>query len=202
MEINTQNIVRFRQDINKDIDDYIEFLQNNTVDNQNNTFSSLIPKVFTHYERMKRMCMISNLTSGSNDEDSDVYESDFDFDSDDKCELFHNRVYNNSIINKQLLGLNDVDDFDNTDDMDDFLSDDEFVPGESYGLDSSNDPVDYIESSDQSLNVCTELNNITDESDTDTDFIIHSKKQIFKLADPNSEIIITNNKINYDDPVI
>ena len=202
-------VVKFKNDINDDIDRCIEIMTHNLIDHIDDPTSveidsgsnkndnvKVISHLISYYNRMLELYKSDNKKSAT-DSDEEVDFDIFDSDSGDTMSLFHNRVYRQdyqSNITKQLMGLDSLDDFDGLDGLDDFDNPDIFNGSDNFDnlADSSVDSSIYYDYYPRSNCYSKEQNNASIPD-----------KNMFKLCELNSEInFTTGDEINYDDPTI
>lgn len=219
--LNIVSLTKFKQELNDMIDKYMDDLQNDRCTQNDNT-SRILRQIIPYYERTK---MIYSCTKEDDDED-DNEELDFgdgddgDDDNEENSEeyenIMQNRVFRNensishdarqeNMIRRKILGLNDLDGV-FEDNITDDNSDGETVlsPGPT---DSSVDPVIYDLALDKN-NVPDNKEPVADASSESNDeaedipnkFIERNIKHKYKENILESDIIVDDSDINYDEP--
>jgi len=209
-------VVKFKNDINDDIDRCIEIMTHNLI-NHNDDLTSVeidsgsnkndnvkvISHLISYYNRMLELYKSDNKKSNM-DSDEEVDSDIFDSDSSDTTSLFHNRVYHQDYqanITKQLMGL-DVDALDTFDAFDNFDNSDNFDNFDNLA-DSSVDSSIYYDHYSYYSRSNSYSKEQTNASIQTPDMIAIPDKNMFKLCELNSEIkFTTEDEINYDDPTI
>ena len=217
--ISIVNLIKFKQEINENIDVCIKNLEQDTF--TDNHIKRLMTQIMTYYDRMKHVYCCRRESDDEkevddNNEDEFMLDDDEndinDNDDSDYTNLMAGRIYGNESskeneMRRKLLGIDfslqdtlDENDDNNDNDVLDGMSFDFGSNKISTPIDSSVDPQLY----DNEIPI-TQNDNSDDVEEHDNDepgnFIIRNEKQSFK-AETDQEIIIDNDDINYDDPVV
>jgi hypothetical protein len=175
-KLTVQDIVGFKTDIIADIDKCIESMMNVTSNLDADENVKIIQRTRNYY--YQTINLYKKEPSSDSDQEfiaSDEANSDLFTSSDSDGEkLFRNRFYtnNNGAINRQLFGLDDAEEVLNSLD----------------NMDSSTDPRNYDDL--PNFDLSQKENNLEDLL----------PKNIFALCDLDSDIMISTDLINYDDP--
>ena len=188
-------LISFKEDINKTINEYLEILQINGSDN-NNT-GKILSQVKSYYGRMKLIYENQygssddeTCTSFASDETSDNYDNDEDYGKlmENRVYANHNNIRDNLVserendLRRKILGLNYL-----------------ISGNEGYTLgfneqedidDTSVDPIDYSDKNDP-----------VTFSDEDGDPVSNNTKiSLIPFPESEIEIIVSETGIDYDDP--
>ncbi|XWV26639.1 hypothetical protein QJ857_gp0422 [Tupanvirus soda lake] len=196
------DIIRFKQEINKTIDDYLNIVNTNAPDD--NHLEKVIKQMMTYFDRM-RSVYSSQQENDDDDDDNDEFISEDN--DDDYTNIMEGRIYSNTNnfrdpelalmenqLQRKLLGLN----YD--------LSYRDFSSLDHMGTieDNSVDPTFY----DNTNEINTTEDDTNDSNDDDDeepgDCIVNNTKKTVKIfvSEPDIELVDENIVVDYNDPSI
>ncbi|XWV25663.1 putative ORFan [Tupanvirus deep ocean] len=196
MALNIADIIRFKQQINETIDEYLNIVNTNASDN--NHLEKVIKQMISYFDRMKS---VYSSQQEDDDEDDEFISEDND---DDYTNIMEGRIYSNmnnirdpelslmeNQLQRKLLGLNSD------------LGYREFSSLEDMGTieDNSVDPTFYDSTNETNT---ADSDNNDDDDDEPGDCIVNNTRKTVKIfvSEPDIELVDENIVVDYNDPSI